>query len=86
MKAIYAIFTFLLCGCTISSPTNIIDVTDQQVIIDAKGIECPEREMLIYPDRIEYYHPGCGITRIVKVKPHILPPVQPRCDKFTCTP
>lgn len=83
----YSLFGLLvLSGCAISSPTNIIDVTDKQVIIDSHGNECPEREMLIYPDRIEYYHPACGITRIVKVKPHILPAPKPICDKFQCSP
>lgn len=66
----------LLSGCAFynQSPTNIIDVTDAQQIEDANGNVCKETEMLIYPDRIEYYLPACGVKRVVKTKPHILPP------------
>jgi hypothetical protein len=55
------------------NPQNIVDVTDDQRLEDTHGNVCRAEEMLIYPDRIEYYYPECGVRRIVRIKPHILP-------------
>lgn len=70
----------LLSGCAITSynPTNIIDITDEQWLEDGHGEVCKESEMLIYPDHLEYYYPGCSIKRVVKVKPHLIPTPAPK--------
>jgi len=65
---------FGMIGCTMhTQATNIIDLTEQQHI-EQDGKICRETQMLIYPDRIEYYLPDCGVKRVVKTKPHFLPP------------
>lgn len=77
----------VLSGCAITNfnPNNIIDITDEQWLENDKGERCIEREMLITPNEIRYSYPACGITRIVKPKPHILPkPFKTKCSGPTC--
>ena len=78
MLKITILSVFLFSGCAMYSttPTNIIDVTDESWLEDSHGKKCREHQMLITPDTIRYSYPDCGITKIVKTKPHILPKPQ----------
>lgn len=79
---VICLFYCSLSGCaTIQGPSNIIMTTDEQFIQDAHGNRCKETEMLIYPDRIEYYT-DCGLTRVVKTNPLPKPP----CIDKQCKP
>lgn len=94
MRQIALYFTVFSCvilqACSIKeyNPTNIIDITDEQYLENSHGERCKEAEMLITPDEIRYFYPDCGVTRVVKPKPHIIPkPLQPKqCkDRFSCS-
>lgn len=87
-QTVILMLALMLAGCAITNnnPNNIIDITDEQWLENDKGERCIEREMLITPTELRYSYPGCGITRIVKPKPHILPkPPKPQCSGPTCT-
>lgn len=57
-------------------PNHIVDLTDEQWIEDRFGGRCKNEEMLIYPDRIEYFYADCAVRRIVKTRIRLLPKPQ----------
>lgn len=77
-----------LPGCASHAIYNIIDITDEQHLEDAHGNLCQEKQMIITVDSIVYYYPDCGVTRVVKPKPHILPKPSPKptCTDNICNP
>jgi hypothetical protein len=69
----YIFLVSLLSGCA-ASTYNVIDITDNQWIEDPDGNLCVEKQMIIEVDRIVYFYENCPIRRVVRPKPHILPP------------
>ncbi len=67
MQRRWLMAAFALSGCaTIPVANNIVMTTDEQYVEGRFG-PCKETEMIIYPDRIEYYT-DCGVKRVVKTK------------------
>lgn len=77
----------LALGCSATHTYNVVDMTDDQYIEDAHGNRCIDKEMIITVDSIVYLYPECGIRRVVKPRPHILPTPSPRaCTDHLCSP
>ena len=58
-------------GCFRSA--NVMYVGDYAELVNPKGEVCQEGNMIIFPERIQYYYKNCDVVKRVFPKESLLP-------------